>query len=119
MPVVRLRQVFVPAADIEDAARVFADVLGLDLQFRDGDRWVQFRAGDVSLAVASTEEAGGAEHGRAVPVFEVTDLDGHVEQLRASGATVTTRDMGEHGRTALATVESGLAISLLELPPRD
>ncbi|TAJ19807.1 MAG: glyoxalase [Dehalococcoidia bacterium] len=114
---VRIRQVFVSATDLDEVSGVFADVLGLELQFRDGDRWAQFRAGDISLAVASPDEAGGVEGGRAVPVFEVTDLDGLVERFTTAGAMVTPRDMGAHGRTALVTLRSGLTISLLELPP--
>ena len=118
MSTVRIRQVFVSATDLDEVSGVFADVLGLELQFRDGDRWVQFRAGDISLAVASPSEGSGVEDGRAVPVFEVTDLDILVAKFTATGTGVETRDMGAHGRTALVTLKSGLAISLLELPPR-
>ncbi len=109
----RLRQVYFPSQSPEVLATFFEEVLGLEPQFRDGDRWIQFRAGDVSVAVASEEEATGTPEGSAVPVFEVSDLDAMVASATAAGAEAgTIRDMGAHGRTALLVLPGGAHVSL-------
>jgi predicted enzyme related to lactoylglutathione lyase len=111
----KLRQVFVVAKDLERAVRFWKDTLGLELAFRDGDRWVQFKAGDVSFALASAEEGQGAPAGMPVPVFEVADLDAALAELRAAGAEVgALRDMGAHGRTAAALDPTGARFVLFQ-----
>jgi predicted enzyme related to lactoylglutathione lyase len=115
MKIKKLRQVFVVAKDLERAVRFWQETLGLELAFRDGDRWVQFKAGDVSFALASEAEGQGAPPGVAVPVFEVEDLDSALAELRAAGAEVgALRDMGAHGRTAAATPPGGPRIVLFQ-----
>ncbi|HVN83320.1 MAG TPA: VOC family protein [Candidatus Binatia bacterium] len=97
----KLRQVYLVAADLAAAVKFYGGTLGLPLQFRDGDRWVQFQAGEVSFALASEAEGMGAPVGVPVPVFEVADLDAARAELAASGhRTGDVRDMGKHGRTA-------------------
>ena len=115
MTVKRIRQVYVVAEDIDAVAAFYADGLGLELQFRDGDRWVQYGGGDISLAVASVEESGGAPVGSSVAVYEVDDLDSHVASATGGGATlVSNRDMGEHGRMATLQEPSGALIALMQ-----
>ena len=115
MAVQRIRQVYVVAEEIDAAAAFYADGLGLKLQFRDGDRWVQHGAGDVSFGVASSEESGGAAAGSAVPVFEVDDLDSQLASATRAGATlVSNRDMDEHGRMATLREPSGALIAFME-----
>lgn len=115
MTVKRIRQVYVVAEEIDAAATFYADGLGLELQFRDGDRWVQYGGGDISLAVASIEESGGAPAGSSVAVFEVDDLDSHVASATAAGGTlVSNRDMGEHGKMATLREPSGALIALMQ-----
>ena len=118
MQVKKLRQVFVVAADLATQVRFYQDTLGLPLQFRDGDRWVQFQAGDASFALASAEEGQGAPVGVPVPVFEVTDLDAARGQLVGSGATLgAMRDMGAHGRTLIVTDPGGTRVLLFQRAP--
>ncbi|HUI25770.1 MAG TPA: VOC family protein, partial [Candidatus Kryptonia bacterium] len=101
MQIKKLRQVYIVAADLAAAVKFYGETLGLALQFRDADRWVQFQAGEVSFALASEAEGMGAPVGVAVPVFEVSDLDAALHELAALGhRTGTIRDMGNHGRTA-------------------
>jgi predicted enzyme related to lactoylglutathione lyase len=117
MTVKRLRQVYVVADDVDAAAAFYADALGLELQFRDRDRWVQFGAGDVSVAIASSEESGGAKPGTAVPVFEVDDLDASIAAATGAGAVLAARrDMGEHGSMATLVELSGALIALFTRP---
>ncbi|MBT5774839.1 MAG: glyoxalase/bleomycin resistance/dioxygenase family protein [Dehalococcoidia bacterium] len=115
MAVKRLRQAYVVAEDIDAVAAFYADGLGLELQFRDGDRWVQYGAGDVSFGVASVEESGGAAIGSAVPVFEVDDIAAQIATATAAGATlVSSRDMDGHGQMATLTEPSGALIALMQ-----
>ena len=115
MQVKKLRQVFVVADDIDRQVDFYANVLGLEQQFRDGDNWVQFKAGDISFAVASAAEGQGAPAGIPVPVFEVDDINAAVaEVLAAGGAGGAIRDMGSHGKTALVTDAGGARISFFQ-----
>jgi predicted enzyme related to lactoylglutathione lyase len=115
MKVKKLRQVFVVAEELERAVRFWQGTLGLELAFRDGERWVQFEAGGVSFALASAAEGQGAPPGVPVPVFEVEDLDAALSELRAAGAVVgALRDMGAHGRTAAAIDPGGARIVLFQ-----
>lgn len=115
MAVRRLRQAYVVTENIDAAAAFYAEGLGLELQFRDGDRWAQYGAGDVSYALASPEESGGASPGTVVPVFEVDDLDQQVIAATMTGAMIIqSRDMGEHGRMATVKDPTGALIALMQ-----
>ena len=115
MEVKRIRQVYIVADDVEAAARFYTETLGLAEQFRDGANWVQLSAGDISLAIASASEGQGAAAGRPVPVFEVDDLEAALAAVSAGGGSAgEVRDMGDHGRTGLATDPSGAAISFFQ-----
>ena len=111
----KLRQVYIVADDVEAAARFYGETLGLQEQFRDGANWVQLSAGDVSLAIASASEGQGAPAGQPVPVFEVDDLEAAIAAVTAAGGSAgEVRDMGDHGRTALATDPQGARISFFQ-----
>jgi predicted enzyme related to lactoylglutathione lyase len=111
----KLRQVYVVAGDLEAQVRFYGETLGLETQFRDGDRWVQFAAGGVSFAVASAAEGQGAPPGTVVPVFEVEDLDLALAELSHGGHAVhPVRDMGAHGRTAVVLDPAGTRTMLFQ-----
>jgi predicted enzyme related to lactoylglutathione lyase len=113
--ITKLRQVFVVAKDLEAQVRFLGETLGLETAFRDGDRWVQFKAGDVSLALASEAEGRGAPAGVPVPVFEVEGLDAALSDLRQAGASIgEVRDMGAHGRTAHVLDPAGVRFLLFQ-----
>ena len=115
MSVKRLRQVFIVAADFDAQCAFYQQVLGLELMFRDGAHWAQFKAGDVTFALAGERESLGAQPGQAVPVFEVTELDVHVADVRrAGGSHSAIRDMGTHGRTVLCRDPRGAAFAMLQ-----
>lgn len=116
MEVKKLRQVLVVASRIEEQVRFYEKTLGLPLAFRDGDRWIQFQAGDVSFALAAAEEGAGAP-GTTVPVFEVVDLEAALRELADQGRVCQPiRDMGAHGRSAAAIDPGGARIVLFERP---
>ena len=115
MAVKKLRQVFIVAADFDAQCAFYQHVLGLELMFKDGAHWAQFKAGDVTFALAGERESLGAQSGQVVAVFEVTDLDAHVAEVRrGGGAHGAIREMGAHGRTVLCRDPNGAAFALLQ-----
>lgn len=115
MTIKRVRQVFVSAQDFDAQAEFIEAGLGLELQFRDGDEWAQFSAGDVSLALAGPRENLGISAGLPVAVFETDDLNGLMAQVVAAGGSCgDVRDMGDHGRTVRITDPAGTCYAALE-----
>ena len=93
----RLHNVFVVAERPGELDAFYQSALGLQLKFRDGDRWLQYGVGNTSVALACREEALPATSG-LVMVFEVDGFDGARERIAAAGGTVLgERDMGSHG----------------------
>jgi predicted enzyme related to lactoylglutathione lyase len=98
MAITRVQTFYLPADDVA-ATTAFYEVLLGPPRFRDGDRWVQFRAGETSFAIASRDEAAqGAEGG--VAVFQSDDLADHERTIAAGAVALERRDMADHGRTA-------------------
>jgi predicted enzyme related to lactoylglutathione lyase len=93
----RLQNVFVVAERPGELHSFYESVLGLQLKFRDKDRWIQYGVGNTSVALACREEALPATSG-VVMVFEVSDFNATAERIAAAGGEVLgTRDMGSHG----------------------
>ncbi|MDB5898942.1 MAG: Glyoxalase/bleomycin resistance protein/dioxygenase [Ramlibacter sp.] len=93
----RLQNVFVVAERPAELHAFYASALGLQLKFRDKDRWFQYDVGNANVALACREEAGPATSG-VVMVFEVSDFGAAAQAVPAAGGEVLgTRDMGSHG----------------------
>lgn len=93
----RLQNVFVVARRPAELHAFYESALGLQLKFRDQDRWIQYGVGNTSVALACPEEAAPATSG-VVMVFEVNDFADTVGRVVAAGGEVLgTRDMGSHG----------------------
>lgn len=93
----RLQNVFVVAQRPAELHSFYESALGLQLKFRDKDRWIQYGLGGANVALACREEAVPAASG-LVMVFEVDDFAGAQERIAAAGGEVLgTRDMGSHG----------------------
>jgi len=93
----RLQNVFVVAERPAELHSFYESALGLQLKFRDKDRWIQYGVGNTSVALACREEAAPATSG-TVMVFEVEDLEAVANRVAASGGEVLgMRDMGTHG----------------------
>lgn len=96
-PPKRVQNVFVAARDPASLHSFYEGALGLPTKFRDGDRWIQYGAGNTSVALACIEEAAPATGG-LVMVLEVDDFEGAPERIAAAGGQVLgLRDMGAHG----------------------
>ncbi|MBB3178291.1 VOC family protein [Variovorax sp. Sphag1AA] len=93
----RLQNVFVVAERPAELNNFYESALGLQLKFRDKDRWIQYGVGGSNVALACREEAVPATSG-VVMVFEVDDFTAVAERVAASGGEVLgMRDMGSHG----------------------
>lgn len=113
MPVTRLQNIHFVAQDVAQVADFWQQALGLSLRFRDADRWVQLKAGDDSLAIASPDE-GVADQVGAVPVFEADELQAHATAIEEHGGRIIgERDMGDHGRVLTFADPQGNVAQLL------
>lgn len=93
----RLQNVFVVAERPNELHAFYESALGLELKFRDKDRWIQYGVGNTNVALSCREEAAPATSG-VVMVFEVDDFADMAERIAAAGGEVLgTRDMGSHG----------------------
>lgn len=110
----RLQNVFVVAERPAELHAFYAQALGLQLKFRDHDRWIQYAVGNTSVALACREEAAPATSG-VVMVFEVDDFTATAERVAAAGGEVLgTRDMGAHGAVLSLRDPEGNTVQLFK-----
>lgn len=113
----RLQNVFVVAQRPAELHGFYESVLGLQLKFRDKDRWIQYGVGDGNVALACREEAVPATSG-VVMVFEVEDFETVAERVAASGGEVLgVRDMGSHGAVLSLRDPEGNVVQLFKRQP--
>ena len=79
----RLQNVFVVAERPAELHAFYESALGLQLKFRDKDRWIQYGVGNTSVALACREEALPATSG-VVMVFEVDDFAATAQRVHAA-----------------------------------
>lgn len=118
MAVKRLQNTWLVAGDVAATRDFYEHLLGLEVKFADGSRWVQFTAGGTNFAIGATEEYPAGLQGSpsgAIPVFEVDDMDDRRQKLAASGVEVLEfRDMGSHGRVLTLRDPGGHLVQLFE-----
>jgi predicted enzyme related to lactoylglutathione lyase len=111
-----LRQIIVPIEDMDAALAHYVDALGLELKFRDGDRWAALTLGDVTLALAGPGEQP-AEPGIALGI-KVADLDATLGALAEHGATALEQPRdGAHERRVTIRDAAGTLTVLYEPKP--
>jgi predicted enzyme related to lactoylglutathione lyase len=76
----------VPVDDVGAAVAFYTEVLGLELRFRDGDRYAAVRVGALTIGLAAPGEAPPG--GGVALSLKVDDLDAAVERLQAGGAEI-------------------------------
>ena len=102
MAEVDIQTVYLVAKDIGRLEDFYVSALGMPVQFRDENKWTQFRLQGSAFALSSAEEAAQGAVG-AVPVFQVAgEAQDEVRQkiLSAGGQLLAQRDMGTHGVVA-------------------
>lgn len=113
----RLQNVFIVAQRPAELHGFYESALGLQLKFRDKDRWIQYGVGNGNVALACREEAVPATSG-VVMVFEVEDFAAVAERVAASGGEVLgVRDMGSHGAVLSLRDPEGNVVQLFKRQP--
>ena len=99
MAEVDIQTVYFIAKDMGQLEDFYVSALGMPVQFRDENKWTQFRLQRGAFALSSPEEAAEGTVG-AVPVFQIASADqDEVRQkiVSAGGQLLSQRDMGTHG----------------------
>jgi len=110
----RLQNVYVVARRPGELHAFYESALGLQLKFRDQDRWIQYGVGNTNVALACPEEAAPASSG-LVMVFEVDDFAPAQERVVAAGGEVLgIRDMGAHGAVLSLRDPEGNVVQLFK-----
>jgi predicted enzyme related to lactoylglutathione lyase len=110
----RLQNVYVVADRPAELHAFYESALGLQLKFRDKDRWFQYGVGNTSVALACREEAAPAASG-LVMVLEVSDFAGARERIAGAGGEVLgVRDMGSHGAVMSLRDPEGNVVQLFK-----
>jgi predicted enzyme related to lactoylglutathione lyase len=104
----------VPEGEVDAAVPFYEKVLGLKLKFRDGNRWVAFDCGGMTLALEGDASAKPGGSGGATVSLRVQGIDELVTQLRERGAQVTDPQNGPHERRATVTDPVGNSLVLYE-----
>jgi len=76
-----------PVEDLDAALRFYRDGLGLHVKFRDGERFVAFDAGGLTLALAA---AGERIVDAPALAWRVDDIEAAVARLVAAGARIVS-----------------------------
>ncbi len=79
-------------SDIDRAIAFYRDVLGLELQYRTGDEWAEFRAGPIRLGL----HTGGDGRPGGTLAFTVADLDIARAGLVSKGVEIGHEGGGEN-----------------------
>lgn len=75
------------ARDFQRAVTFYTTVLGLEMTFRHGDQWAEFRAPGLTLGVGPADEATVVGGGTTTICFEVPDIEKTVQGLRSRGVS--------------------------------
>ena len=84
----KVGMVIQPVEDMEAALGFYQRAMGLELKFRDGDRFAALAAGTTTIALAAGEERLSERTLVSYKVDDVDDVDAAVLELVASGARV-------------------------------
>lgn len=89
----KIGQLIVPVTEIETALAFYGDELGLELKFRDGDRYAAVHDGNSTVALAGP----GQQPAETIAIgMKVADVDAIASRLRAAGVTVGDVQRGAH-----------------------
>jgi predicted enzyme related to lactoylglutathione lyase len=99
MAIKKFSSAYYVVKNMDRAVTFYKDVLGMNVKFRDGNRWTQFDVNGVGVALADPSEGTVPPGGGGTVVLEVDNLLETREALVKSGAAVNDIvDMGGHGK---------------------
>jgi predicted enzyme related to lactoylglutathione lyase len=109
----RVKNVYVQADRVSSVLPFYTALLGTEPLFVDGERWAQFKAGGLTVALAGEDEAAGGPGAGWVVTVEVADLAAATDAaIAASGVVKEERDMGDHGRAVVVQDPAGNLVTL-------
>jgi predicted enzyme related to lactoylglutathione lyase len=109
----RVKNVYVQADRVSSVLPFYRRVLGAEPLFVDGERWAQFKVGDLTVAVAGEDEAAGGAGAGWVVTVEVADLSAARQAaIDAGGVVVEEREMGDHGSAVVLRDPAGNLVTL-------
>jgi predicted enzyme related to lactoylglutathione lyase len=113
MAVKKFSSAYYVVKDMDKAVSFYQDVLGLNIKFRDGDRWTQFDVNGVAVALADPSEGTVPPGGGGTVVLEVDDLLEMRTKMTESGVQVNDIvSMGDHGSYFTATDPAGNIVQI-------
>ena len=113
MAVKKFSSAYYVVKDMDRAVTFYRDLLGLNIKFRDGNRWTQFDVNGVAVALADPTEGTVPPGGGGTVVFEVDNLMETREKFIQSGVSVNDIvDMGSHGRYFTAKDPEGNIVQI-------
>ena len=99
MAIKKFSSAYYVVGNMDQAVAFYTDTLGMNVKFRDGNRWTQFDVNGVGVALADPSEGAVPPGGGATVVLEVDNFAEMREKLVQSGAPVNAIvDMGGHGK---------------------
>ncbi len=112
---VKIKNVYYAVSDVQEASEFYQKMLGLQLQFIDGNQWAQFKVNGETFALGGPEEVPSVAKAGAVVTFEVENLSDAKERLKENNVEVSeVRDMGSHGKTCWFLDPSDNVVQLFE-----
>ena len=113
MAVKKFSSAYYVVKNMDEAVSFYKDVLGLNVKFRDGNRWTQFDVNGVGVAVADPSEGSVPPGGGATVVLEVDNLVETRQMLTQKGVQVNDIvDMGGHGKYFTTKDPSGNIVQI-------
>ncbi|MGH8461251.1 MAG: VOC family protein [Stenotrophobium sp.] len=99
-----------PVQDIDAALAFFCGTLGLQLKFRDADRYAAIESGCLHLGLVA-----GSERivDRPLPVFRVESMASELQRLLAAGARILRPlERGPHEQRVILQSADGIGLML-------
>lgn len=113
MAVKKFSSAYYVVKNMDESVDFYKDVIGLNVKFRDGNRWTQFDINGVGVALADPSEGSVPPGGGATVVLEVDNLMEMREALTKKGIPVNEIvDMGGHGKYFTTKDPSGNVVQI-------
>lgn len=101
----KLGMIVIPVTDLNNALAFYRDTLGLEVKFRDGDRFCSLKADGLTIALTAQDEKITQATALA---FQVEDIHQAVDQLMTEGASAGQGiELGDNEKRCVLTDTEG------------